>query len=93
MAVEKIGRAVLRGLVIADPEAEVVSALIGGDDAPVYLPVDSSFIRAIQFDPPDTITVHFSDTGKSYSYSGSRDLFDEFAAAESKGAFFNANIR
>lgn len=76
------------------PEAELVEGL--GEALPEYLPVDSSFISAISFEPPDTITVFFKAerSGKnSYSYAGSRDLFDAFAASSSKGQFFNSNIR
>jgi hypothetical protein len=75
------------------PEAELAEGL--GEALPQYLPVDSSFITAIGFEPPDTIIVFFKADkgGKSYTYAGSKDLFDEFAAAGSKGQFFNSNIR
>lgn len=82
-------KGLLRGLVaVLDPELEAL-----GEVLPEYLPVDSSFIQAIAFLPPSTIMVTFKDTGKTYNYAGDRDLFDEFAAAPSKGQFFNANIR
>jgi hypothetical protein len=89
MAAKQLNPSLLKGLVtLIDPELEAL-----GEALPQYLPVDSSFIQAIEFQPPDTIVVHFKDSGKSYAYAGSQDLFDEFALAGSKGAFFNSNIR
>jgi hypothetical protein len=59
---------------------------------PIYIPVDSTAIRSIAWSPGNVITVEFN-RGGTYYYDGDRDLFDAFAAAPSKGAFFNANIK
>jgi hypothetical protein len=86
---KQLNPSLLKGIVAAaDPELEAL-----GEALPQYLPVDSSFISSISFEPPDTITVTFKDTGKTYAYAGTQELFDEFASASSKGQFFNSNIR
>ena len=62
------------------------------EEQPVTLRVDSSFIREISWFPGDTLVVQMH-TGKEWSYSCSRDIFEEFARAPSKGKYFNQNIK
>jgi hypothetical protein len=58
----------------------------------INLPVSSSAIRGIGWRRGNIITVDFI-RGGTYSYDGSFELFQAFAAAPSKGAFFNANFK
>jgi hypothetical protein len=63
-----------------------------GEGEPIYIPVDSTAIRSIAWSPGNVITVEFN-RGGTYYYDGDRDLFDAFAAAPSKGGFFNAHFK
>lgn len=53
--------------------------------------VDSSTIESIGFED-DVLVVEFKN-GHIYAYSMQQERFEEFAAAESKGAYFNREIR
>lgn len=60
----------------------------------ISLPVSSTAIRAIGYrgsEDTGVITVIFN-RGGAYDYEGNLDLFKAFAAAPSKGGFFNANF-
>lgn len=54
--------------------------------------VSSSAISQIGYRSDDTISVTFR-RGGTYLYSGSRDLYEQFKNAPSKGQFFNANFQ
>jgi hypothetical protein len=58
------------------------------------IPVSSSNIRSIGYEPEiSTLEVEFN-TGSVYQYHGvSQEAFDSLMQAESKGIYFNANIR
>jgi len=56
------------------------------------VPVSSSAIRTIGWRSDGVITVEFN-RGGTYSYAGSRELFDAFISAPSKGVFFNENFQ
>jgi len=58
----------------------------------ITIPVDSTAIRTIGWRGDGVITVDFV-RGGLYSFAGTKDLFDAFAAAPSKGAFFNQHFR
>lgn len=53
--------------------------------------VDSSTIKSIGFDE-DVLIVEFKN-GHLYAYSMTAEQFEAFARAESKGAYFNREIR
>lgn len=53
--------------------------------------VDSSCINSIGWRSDGVIIVDFK-RGGTYSYSGTKELFDAFVAAPSKGAFFNSHF-
>lgn len=57
-------------------------------------PVSSSDIRSIGYEPEiSTLEVEFN-TGSVYQYHGvSQEVFDSLMQADSKGIYFNANIR
>ncbi len=61
---------------------------------PEMIPVESSNIEAIRYDAIEQkLFVRFK-TGRLYSYQGvSKDIFDEFMAAESKGRYFVQHIK
>lgn len=58
----------------------------------IEVPVDSTAISALGWRGDGVITVTFR-RGGVYSFAGSKELFDAFVAAPSKGAFFNQNFR
>jgi len=58
-----------------------------------WIEVESSMILAVVYDEWGTLFVRFKNES-IYRYSGvSRQLFDEFLAADSQGTFFNAKIK
>lgn len=50
----------------------------------------SSFIKRIGFFDNEIVV---SMNGKSYSYEGDRETFIDFLFSESKGKFYNSNIK
>jgi len=58
----------------------------------ITIPVSSSAIRSIGWRSDGVITVEFLARG-TYSYAGTRELFDAFVAAPSKGTFFNEHFQ
>lgn len=62
------------------------------ENLPEEVPVSSTCIASIGFDGESVITVTFH-RGGTYAYAGSRDLFEMFKAARSKGQFFNQWLR
>jgi hypothetical protein len=60
-------------------------------ERPVSTNVKSSVIASISW-KDDVITVNFH-RGGTYTYPGSRDVYEDFISAPSVGAYFNANIR
>lgn len=58
---------------------------------------DSSFISGATYDANKrtlTIEMHNNDTKKQYQYNNvDKKMFEEFKKAESKGQFFNKNIK
>jgi KTSC domain len=61
---------------------------------PEMIPVESSLIAAVGYDPfTHTLTVEFKRGGK-YLYRGvSPEVYDDFMAAESIGKFFLSKIK
>jgi hypothetical protein len=61
---------------------------------PRMFPVDSSCVARIGYDPEvEEAFVEFHDSG-TYGYRGvPARVFDDFASAESKGTFFNEEIK
>jgi hypothetical protein len=59
------------------------------------LPVDSSLIRSIGYDFPNSVLeVELLPSGRVYRYFDvPLSIYNELMAAESKGAFFNESIR
>lgn len=57
--------------------------------------VDSSSIEAIGYDAETAeLHVRFLQGGETYVYSGVEpETFDEFMRVDSKGRYYNANIR
>lgn len=57
-------------------------------------PIDSSSLKSVGYDASaQTLEVEFNH-GAVYVYKGvPQDVFEELKAAESKGRFFNSNIR
>jgi KTSC domain len=75
-----------------------IRALLEGNEEPeqedIVLPVSSSAIYAIGWQRGNIITVHFKRGGHLlYTYDGTYELFQAFAAAPSKGKFFNEHFR
>ena len=58
-------------------------------------PVDSSSIEAIGYDSENRVlAVRFVQSGRTYEYYDVEQwVFEEFRLSESKGQYFNANIR
>lgn len=67
-------------------------ALEEDESLPEVVPVASSAISEIGFDGTSVVTVTFH-RGGTYAYAGSRDLFEAFKLAPSKGQFFNQYLR
>lgn len=59
----------------------------------VIIPVDSTAIASIGWNPPSEQIIVVFHRGGTYSYPGDEQLFTEFALASSKGQFFNQHIR
>ena len=59
-----------------------------------HIPVSSSNLRSIGYEPETaTLEVEFNN-GSVYQYHGvSKEIFDSFMQAGSKGSYFNANIK
>lgn len=57
--------------------------------------VDSRSIRAVGYDEEhEALFVDFRESGDIYAYHPvAREVFEELLAAESRGAYFNQNIR
>ena len=74
--------------------AAVGRALLSDEDRerPVSVEVQSTAISAISW-KDEVITVTFKRDGRTHSYPGSRDLFEDFVNAPSIGQYFNAHIR
>ena len=77
--------------------AEAVAALKGLEGATeelesIDVPVLSTAISSISYRGDDTITVVFK-RGGTYTYDGDKALFLMFAAAPSKGQFFNEHFQ
>lgn len=60
-------------------------------EAPLSTNVNSSVIASISW-KDEIITVNFH-RGGTYTYPGSRELYEDFVNAPSVGAYFNAHIR
>lgn len=70
---------------------EALEEGLKSDEEDITIPVSSSCIRSIGWRSDGTITVDFI-RGGTYSYEGSKELFLAFAAAGSKGEFFNSHF-
>lgn len=59
------------------------------------LPIDSSLIRSIGYDFPNSLLeVELLPTGRVYRYFDvPLSIYNELMAAESKGSYFNESIR
>ncbi|MEK6262292.1 MAG: KTSC domain-containing protein [Planctomycetota bacterium] len=56
--------------------------------------VDSSNIEAIGYDPSSTeLHVQFLKSGLYVYHDVPQDVFDAFLSSDSKGSFFNRNIK
>lgn len=62
---------------------------------PKLMPVESSSIESVGYDPGTRrLYVRFLQSGKAYVYYDvEEDVFEDLLAANSKGAFFNSEIR
>ena len=76
---------------IADAVMDKFREDLGDKFEEIEIPVSSSCIRSIGYRSGDIITVNFIRGGE-YHYEGSKDLFMAFAAAPSKGGFFNSHF-
>lgn len=75
----------------------ILAKLTGDDESEeeleeIWLPVSSTAIRAIGWRGDGVIIVEFNQRG-TYTYEGSKELFLAFAAAPSKGQFFNQHFQ
>ena len=58
----------------------------------VTIPVSSTAIRTITWRGDGVIIVEFNQRG-TYTFEGTRELFDAFVTAPSKGTFFNQHFQ
>jgi len=85
------------GIVAETEEAEGAVRLIDLPDEaqqPITLPVSSTAIASIGWDPIGVIIVEFHRGGAvTYTYDGTFELFTAFALSSSKGKFFNEHFK
>src|SRR5262245_42485889 len=94
----EVGEArIAAGIVAETEEAEGALRLIDLPEEglqPQTVPVDSSAIRSIGWNPIGIIIVEFHRGGSvTYTYDGSFELFTAFVLSSSKGKFFNDHFK
>jgi lysyl-tRNA synthetase class 2 len=57
------------------------------------IPVNSSVIAAVAYSAEAALDIEFTSGAKYRYFAVPAELFHEFLAADSKGAFFNSRIR
>ena len=64
------------------------------DSGPFFTPVDSSWMKGINyFEPREWLTIQLKD-GREYTFANvPKSVYEEFIDSKSKGAFFNKIIR